>query len=57
MAAGIAAGVFRFYTGHIGIGVIQLVTLGGCGIWALIDFIMIITGSYTDVNGLPLKKT
>ena len=50
-------GVHRFYTGHIGIGVAQLLTLGGCGIWALIDFIMIITGSYTDVNGLPLKKT
>ena len=50
-------GVHRFYTGHIGIGIVQLLTFGGCGIWALIDFIMIITGSYTDVNGLPLKKT
>jgi hypothetical protein len=50
-------GVHRFYTGHIGIGIVQLLTLGGCGIWALIDFIMIITGSFTDVNGLPLKKT
>ncbi|HEY0034791.1 MAG TPA: TM2 domain-containing protein [Devosia sp.] len=50
-------GVHRFYTGHIGIGIAQLLTLGGCGIWSLIDFIMIITGSYKDVNGLPLKKT
>ena len=50
-------GVHRFYTGHVGIGVVQLLTLGGCGIWALIDFIMIITGAYKDVNGLPLKKT
>jgi hypothetical protein len=50
-------GVHRFYTGHVGIGIVQLLTLGGCGIWALIDFIMIITGSFKDVNGLPLKKT
>ena len=50
-------GVHRFYTGHIAIGVIQLLTLGGCGIWWLIDLIMIATGSYTDINGFPLLKT
>ena len=50
-------GVHRFYTGHIAIGVIQLLTLGGCGIWWIIDLIMIATGSYTDSNGFPLLKT
>lgn len=50
-------GVHRFYTGHIGIGIVQLLTMGGCGIWALIDFILIVTGSYTDVDGKQLKKT
>lgn len=49
-------GAHRFYLGYTGIGVIQLLTCGGCGIWALIDAIMIATGSLKDVNGLPLKE-
>jgi len=49
-------GVHRFYTGHTGIGLIQLFTLGGCGIWSLIDLIMIVTGSYRDANGSTLLK-
>lgn len=49
-------GVHRFYTGHTGIGIAQLLTLGGCGIWALIDIIKIATSSYRDSNGNPLVK-
>lgn len=37
-------GVHRFYLGYTGIAIVQLLTLGGCGIWALIDLIMILTG-------------
>ena len=44
-------GVHSFYVGKTGIGIAQLLTLGGCGIWALIDFIMVLTGSYTDAEG------
>ncbi len=49
-------GAHRFYTGHIAIGVIQLLTLGGCGIWALIDLILILTGDFKDAEGNPLDR-
>ncbi len=44
-------GVDRFFSGHIGLGVLKLITIGGCGIWALIDIIMIATGKFRDGEG------
>lgn len=49
-------GVGRFYMGSVGIGIAQLFTCGGLGIWALIDGIMLLTGSdATDAQGRPLR--
>lgn len=44
-------GVHRFYLGYTWQGVVQILTLGGLGIWTLIDFIRIITGDLTPKNG------
>lgn len=49
-------GVHRFYVGKIGTGVAMLLTFGGCGIWLLVDFILILTGSFNDANGQPLVR-
>lgn len=48
-------GVHRFYAGKIGTGILHLVTLGGLGIWTMIDFIVIVTGNFKDKEGLPIR--
>lgn len=51
-----ALGFHRFYVGKFGTGILQLFTLGGLGIWALIDFIMIIVGAFTDKEGNKITQ-
>ena len=48
-------GVHRLYVGKIGTGIVMILTLGGLGIWTLIDVIMIAVGNFKDSNGLPIK--
>jgi hypothetical protein len=50
-------GMDRFYLGYTTLGVLKLITCGGCGIWALIDLILIATDSLPDANGRPLRRT
>ena len=47
-------GVDRFYLGKVGTGVLKLVTLGGCGIWVLVDIILVLAGAQKDKVGRPL---
>jgi TM2 domain-containing membrane protein YozV len=49
-------GVHRFYVGKMGTGILMLVTLGGFGIWAIVDIVMIITGSFKDAQGRDLLR-
>jgi hypothetical protein len=48
-------GIDRFYLGYTGIGVAKLLTIGGLGIWALVDFVLIAVRAVPDSEGLPLR--
>ena len=41
-------GIHRFYVGKVSTGIIQLLTLGFFGAWAVIDFVTILSGEFRD---------
>lgn len=47
-------GIHRFYTGHIGLGILYLLTGGVFLIGAIVDFVRILLGSYKDNQGRTL---
>ena len=49
-------GAHRFYVGKNGTGALMLLTVGGLGIWTIIDFIMIAVGSFKDKEGRHLMR-
>jgi len=49
-------GVHRFYVGKTGTGILMLLTLGGFGIWALVDLIVIICENFKDSEGKRIMR-
>lgn len=47
-------GIDRFYLGKVGTGIVKLITIGGFGVWWLIDLILVLAGAQRDKNGQPL---
>ena len=49
-------GIHRFYVGKAGTGILMILTLGGLGIWVIIDLVMILTGGFKDSEGKDLQR-
>jgi hypothetical protein len=49
-------GIHRFFVGKIGTGVLMLITIGGLGIWIMIDLILIILGEFRDREGRKILR-
>jgi TM2 domain-containing membrane protein YozV len=49
-------GIHRFYLGKIVTGILMILTLGGLGIWTLVDFFFSIFENYKDSKGQYIEK-
>lgn len=50
------AGMHRFYAGKKGTGLLMLLTVGGLGVWTIVDLLMLLFGSFRDKEGRPLTE-
>jgi len=49
-------GFHRFYVGKAGTAILMLLTLGGFGIWILVDLVSIIINNFKDEDGKVVKR-
>jgi len=57
---GLGLGVFgvdRFYAGDIGLGVLKLLNAGGCGVWALVDYLIVMINAISTSSKTMFGKT
>jgi TM2 domain-containing membrane protein YozV len=48
-------GVHRFYLQKFPTAALQMLTLGGLGIWTLVDLVQIASGNFTDDLGFKIR--
>lgn len=49
-------GLHRLYAGKIVTFILQLITLGGLGIWQIIDIVRILMGTFEDAQGRDISE-
>jgi hypothetical protein len=48
-------GLHRFYVGKIGTGILMLISLGGLGLWVLVDLMFLVNNKFEDKRKRTIK--